>query len=149
MNHFLLKYFLFLFCKDLEKRAGKETPFNFLLACKASIPGHWGVVIYNQIVTWTDFAILAMFLFLCCKDLEKKKHLISCWLAKPLSLSFSWIFFSLCCMDLEKMARKENPFNFLLACKASIRSDGPPLTHRSDRSPFTQLQLSKSSDFPF
>ena len=24
---------------------------------------HWGAVIYNQIVTWTAFAILAMFLF--------------------------------------------------------------------------------------
>ena len=72
--------FLFLCCKDLEKRAGKETPFNFLLACKASIPGHWGVVIYDQILTWTDFAILAMFLFLCCKDLEKKtfNFLLAC-----------------------------------------------------------------------
>ena len=79
---------------------------------------------------------------------SQNEHILTFVTVSQESLSLE-IFFREKIRDLEKRARKENPFNFLLACKASIRSDGPPLTHRSDRSPFTQLQLSKSSDFSF
>ena len=59
--------------KSIHPRPGKKNALSCKICVQLTITDnlkleswHWGLLIYNQIVTWTAFAILAMFLQVSC-----------------------------------------------------------------------------------